>query len=250
MGMDSTNDSGIKWGAEIAIVDGERPEWLGEDTYVDVLANKGRPWYSEGASGLGVGADHIGWRYVKAIRLPADHPHYQKQAEAQKVDWSKPIEAVHVVSGKVVAVAPKGESYGPFQDIQPSLPGGVFSFKVDGSHAYGKWTIRNVQTPEPTPAIDPALVERMVALTKLIAAHDKSLVFGQCREEARDILMELEPVDEDLLEARQVARDVVGGSKQSMAYLNNITDGHNDRWPEVRIALAAIRRGRALERGE
>lgn len=267
MSEDSIERDGIKWGAEIA-VDGVRPEWLGEDTYVDVLANNGRRWYSEGAIGLGVGAVHIGWRYVKAIRLPADHPHYQKQAnpnlammhlQTQKpvvaVDWSKPIEAVH--ESNTVRRATAG-----FLGGKPvvHIHGIGDNWYVQGNEVGGtKWTIRNVQTP--TPAIDPALVERMVTLVRGMreATKDnhtgKYAVAHNAYREARDIMDIIEPevpekIDEDLLTAREIALRYSLPAQLSSLSSYNTNQGKFDDHQVMHALQAAIRRGRALERGE
>lgn len=85
---------------------------------------------------------------------------------------------------------------------------------------------KQASQPE-APAIDPALVERMVALVRDVAKF--SFLNGHEKwEEARDILKALEPVDEDAEEAKRVVAE--------------------DKWGNAYdLALAAIRRGRQLE---
>lgn len=68
--------------------------------------------------------------------------------------------------------------------------------------------------------------------------------------EARDVARALlpEPVDADLVEARRIAVEQLTAPGQSDTFLGLIADGTNDHYSEVRIALAAIKRGRALEK--
>jgi len=187
--------------------------------------------------------------------------------QRKAVDWSKPIEAVHV-DGRVRAVElaynqpDMDGDYKLTEPLEPKMDQAHY-FDADGSQVYeldralggGRpWKIRNVQTPEAaTPAIDPALVERMRNLVQNMAQADKREVAimgtGQreAYEEARDILKALEPVDGDLLEARRLIIELSGSVNP--AWIQNVKDGKHDQDDEgVPIALAAIRRGRALER--
>lgn len=63
----------IEWGPEIP-VNGKRPGWLADGTPIKPVDNECE-WM-----GYAVvqGVDHKWWPDVTAIRLPADHPHYQQ----------------------------------------------------------------------------------------------------------------------------------------------------------------------------
>lgn len=106
-------------------------------------------------------------------------------------------------------------------------------------------------------AIDPALVARMVALIRgmgdayLCAVTPMDLPTRQFDMrhygEARDIARLLpKPIDPDLIEAREVARKCLDTREQSFGFLDGIARGKRDEYSEVRIALAAIKRGREL----
>lgn len=174
--MDSMDNGGIKWGDPIELEGGKRPAWLKDDETIQWIG-RGVDW-SFWEDRDTVTADVLDRdRHTTHIRLPADHPHYQKQA-AQAA----------------------------------------------------------------TPAIDPALVERMVYLVRLMADDDSALLAGEYRQQARDIIKALEP-DSDLLEAREIAKPwlIYDG-----AY--SIDNGYCDDQPAMKAVLAAIRRGRQLER--
>jgi hypothetical protein len=110
--------------------------------------------------------------------------------------------------------------------------------------------------------IKPEVVERMAALVRELAAVDQSTMYGFVGEaklvrfkeaaasrvnEARAITELLPaPVDPDLIEARRIAKEALTCPGQSATLLHNIVAGHCDAYSEVRIALAAIKRGRAL----
>lgn len=141
-----------------------------------------------------------------------------------KVDWSRPIEAVHE-DGRVVAVTAVRADDGDMITDQ-DLDGCRRSFRRDTgkswlSHVH--WRIRNVAQPEvPTPSPeltarmaevrdldaarkqDAAMWDRMVALVKRMALADKAEVdwmgTGQqeAYTEARAIAAELEPVDQEI----------------------------------------------------
>ena len=61
----------IKWGLEIP-VNGKRPEWLVDDEDVKCFTTV---WHSHHLMPSG-----IDWPIIRAIRLRADHPHYQQAA--------------------------------------------------------------------------------------------------------------------------------------------------------------------------
>jgi len=181
-------------------------------------------------------------------------PHFDIVAYNPKpspIDWSGELEAVHE-DGRVVPVQLKS---GPDPDgdynVTPAPEGGHNCFRPDGSKWVGKylkpdtgWRIRNV-TPQPAPQADtkPDVTARMEALVREIAEHGPhAFITKYMAEEARAIVALLpEPVDPDLIEAREIAA----------AYLNapvsDVRDGGYDSSPEVGCALMGLkRRGIAL----
>ncbi len=101
--------------------------------------------------------------------------------------------------------------------------------------------------PAPSPSeVGPEVVERMIALVRGMASNDDP---HPHYDEARAIVALLpEPVDADLIEAREVAAAVFdnGGSHPSIA--SGLRAGKRDGGIDVTVALAAIKRGRALEK--
>jgi len=106
-----------------------------------------------------------------------------------------------------------------------------------------------------------ALEQRMEDLVRAIAVvrkgHDThpGKWFGietELGDEARAILAELEPVDIDLIEARKMTAtppsdyEHVNDKIRRGHWLNGVYD----KDPMIQVALSAIKRGRALERGE
>lgn len=72
------NPDGIEWGPEIP-VNGKRPEWLADDARVWVKW----PEWSMFSNGIQVYTiERSMWADVTALRLPADHPHYQQRSDA------------------------------------------------------------------------------------------------------------------------------------------------------------------------
>jgi len=230
--------SNIEWGPAIE-VDGKRPAWLvGADKFQWEDGN--RPfgvWNDDMCTTGDTFCDSSWWR-LTYIRLPADHPHYR-----QPIDWSAPIEAVHE-DGRVVAVK---ISMGPYAgnqyDLTPELPNddpegfGHFTFAEDGSHHIAKWRIRNVATKPVRTAAE--MLGRLEALARRLAAPDQPGVhyvtqMEPLREEARAIVAEMTPpVDPDLIEARKIAAEAEDAPHGTLED----------------VALAAIKRGRELERG-
>lgn len=167
-----------------------------------------------------------------------------------KIDWSKPIEAVHT-DGRVVSV----ETWGGVDSCgdcvtKPKIDGveGIWCsdgtpWGVDytGREAMKHWRLRNVAPATPTPTRT-ALEQRMEDLVR----HSAVNASGYTQDEARAILAELEPVDGDLLEARKIAVSETVDTE----WQEQMLAGKSDNNPRVVIALAAIKRGRALERGE
>jgi len=101
---------------------------------------------------------------------------------------------------------------------------------------------------------DEGLIERMVALVRQYGTDDNSIQQrgdGEYRSpcaEARAIVAEMEPaVDGDLVEARDVAASVYDTAGNTLS-AENIRLGLRDEGMDVCTALAAIRRGRELER--
>jgi len=100
------------------------------------------------------------------------------------------------------------------------------------------------------PPIPPEVVERMVAFVRA-CDHISLPTDGWQFTEARAIVALLpEPVDPDLVEARELA--AVASEKLSHPWAPKIRAGEKDDAPQagVSLALAAIRRGRALAAAE
>lgn len=87
-----------------------------------------------------------------------------------------------------------------------------------------------------------ALEQRMEDLVRMVAGNNYASLDAQF--EARAILAELEPVDGDLLIAREI-----GIAVARLPELD-ANEGGYDSHDAVEAALEGIRRGRALERGE
>ena len=161
------------------------------------------------------------------------------------IDWNKPIEAVHE-DGRVVSVTLMRHGQGPWYDVTPSL-GAHWSFQPEGHHSdpLCKWRIRNVAST--TPERDPALWDRMEALVREMASQRGPE--PRFIERARAIVAALpKPVDPDLIEARSI----VANAKPHVAEYSgqDILAGLEDDCFAMLVALAGIRRGRALQRGE
>lgn len=319
MDMNDTCEDG-KWGAEIAISGGQKPDWLHENGTTEWLVN----WRNAGWLTHPEKASY--WSGITAIRLPADHPHYK---QAPSIDWTAPIEAVHE-DGRVVAVVLHS---GPDKDgdykFMPRVTDATADRQFSTPEGYvigggGQWRIRNLvqaQTPleyvegikehkfkvgdkiryigpqrfglsygaiydcvelgslgapmhlddngeirdrtcddyelastsaAVTRTTDEQLThyaERCKALAQALADVPKDTVLGQSgyAAEARAIVASMVEVDGDLVEARNLVECTVHWSPQTD---RDIQSGKNDETPEMKIALAAIRRGRALERGE
>lgn len=89
-----------------------------------------------------------------------------------------------------------------------------------------------------------------------VIGHQTFFVPAQVVQDARDALALLpEPVDGDLVEAREMAIDlmsktvIANGNPQAAPEIVRIREGKGDTNSYVVACLAAIRRGRALERG-
>lgn len=140
------------------------------------------------------------------------------------IDWTKPIEAVHV-DGRVVPVELDPEYKGKQNQGMYTLldtPGenAFFTYDSDGRSWVGDsdWTIRNRAEP----------------------ANDELAELRAFKEAAIARFPELAPVDPDLLEAHEVAEEFDWSR----------TDPQSAMWEgsASQMALAAIKRGRELER--
>lgn len=244
MVMNDMTDDG-KWGAPIPIVDGKRPGWLDDNEVItgvypaDFLIKPGtvdpaKSW---------------AWNRVISIRLPASHPYYQ---QTQAIDWSAPIEAVHE-DGRVQHVKICDET-ATRRRVRPSLEGAWWFDATDGKHEVPgfQWRIRNVQPATQTQTLTAQEhLARMEALVRKMAMADKAEVAimgtGQ-REaylEARALVAEMEPVvNGDLVEARRIVKET------NVMASYDYEGGGFDSTPIIQAALAAIKRGRELARGD
>ena len=176
-----------------------------------------------------------------------------------KIDWSKPIEAVHV-DGRVkpMILSPEWAGACDFKTTEsPDEYNSNSYWHKSGANGFVRspWTIRNVAPATPTRTALEQL-EKYEGLLRRLAECSASL--GEPGEpvrklvvEARAIVAELpEVADGDLLEARNVVMQV----HKDRGYMNEdraaLDAGEYDNDQPVLIAVAAIKRGRALERGE
>jgi hypothetical protein len=190
------------------------------------------------------------------------------------VDWDKPIEAVHEDGRVAGACLLKPDNRGWLALLCGWSCGVVAS--LDGSIVNSSWRIRNTpqqtrvqsgrqtigdsdnlgdlgsraqQTPTPdvvgnsflVPKLTEAQARKWVATNAPGAKADGLLAFL-----AEHSALLPEPVDGDLVEAREV----VVAMEDRPFYSWKIRSGEHDGSHLVQVALAAIRRGRALERGE
>lgn len=149
------------------------------------------------------------WKHVTAIRLPADHPYYRQAY--------KPTPAEHA--------------------------NGVYDPDCAACREYAE--------PDMGNPISEPIAKRMEALVRRVADDEHFSDSAEARavtREARAIVALLpEPVDADLVEARKLACENSRWDRSSDQWRDVMT-GKQDRIPMVSVALAAIRRGRALER--
>lgn len=173
------------------------------------------------------------------------------------VDFSQPVEAYHI-DGTVVA----GEVGPPDEDgdreFSKPLNGLMRLFCPDGSGwASDEWRIRNIAKPS-TPSNE-ELTQRMekageeaIAILRHMLAHDNS---GHSWELPRDVQKRalsfvsdlpkpVDPIDPDLLLAREIAQADVGSPQRA-----NYLDGSQDAYPLMRCTLAGIKAGRTLAAG-
>ncbi|RYG90141.1 MAG: hypothetical protein EON59_00745 [Alphaproteobacteria bacterium] len=94
------------------------------------------------------------------------------------------------------------------------------------------------------------VVERMVALVRRLARgpNERGRFFVQnVEDEARELIALLpEPVDPDLLEARELFIALEGGVDADRDVIRDILQGKADCADEIRHLLAGIKRGREL----
>ncbi|WP_338469061.1 hypothetical protein V3I01_08130 [Sphingomonas sp. gentR] len=177
--------------------------------------------------------------------------------DLSKVDWTRPIEAVNDCDGRVVVLTlasscPDKLAYYWTTD-SPAGDANCY-WKVDGSNACNpNWRIRNVaEVPWNSKEPSDPIAKRMEALVRALAESRYGISLA---DEARAIVALLpEPVDADLVEAREMAIDlmsktvIANGNPQAAPEIIRIREGKGDTNSYVVACLAAIRRGRALER--
>jgi len=238
---DASND--IQWGPAI-VVDGKRPGWLKDGDKIRwYSSNMGDAWWDNLSHRGYVPVGRLAFdRESHSIRLPADHPHY-RQTEVAPIDWSGELEAVHE-DGRVVRVTvAKGPDKDGDREVMPQLDEVGRLFGKDGTPwSNNGWRIRNVAQPTPQADTKPDLTARMRALATRIADNwslPPGPVWGK---EAQAIAVELaDPVDDDLLEARQAVAEMKLFQDVALAVLA----GDYDDQPIVVATLEAVR-GRAL----
>jgi len=244
----------IKWGPAIP-VDGKRPGWLGDGEAVQYH-------HSVEPAGKWCRAcyaiwDDKDWRWVSAIRLPADHPHYRQTEKVGDAhlnshypNWDGDLEAYNE-DGRVVPVKLLRTDRAGDRCITPALDGKYAWFRWNGATwSDAPWRIRNV--PQPTPQADTkpdltaevedmgqqlaALMERHEALAERVARlpHPSAI---------RTMDLRLDP---DLIEARKLVAERTGRLQIECGYSRSVLDGEQDDHPAVINTLAAIKRGRAL----
>lgn len=166
------------------------------------------------------------------------------------VDWSKPIEAFRESDGKVVSMTlsatAQPDKFGNYiTETAPDPSDSNEAWNDDGTDRcwHQAWIIRNTQPA--TTQIDTELWERVIDLTRRMADSEMLPNTG-LGIDAREIVKLLPvEVDPDLVEARSLAECTVHWSPQTD---RDLASGKNDATAEVKIALAAIKRGRELER--
>lgn len=168
------------------------------------------------------------------------------------VDWSHPIEAWNPITGKTVPMQLEGGRGGSrYTQDCPDPSTSNTSWREDGANRCvgSPWRIRNVAQPAadaPTAPsggeVGPEVVERCIALVRAAAERERTgynWTFPQeWHAEARAIVALLpEPVDGDLVEARKICERI---NPEMHAVSGDLEE----------VALAAIKRGRALAAGD
>lgn len=115
-----------------------------------------------------------------------------------------------------------------------------YDAKRDEDGVIGAFQPTDINLIQPTqPTIPTDIAERAIALVRDMAG----VTLGTWTDTARAILADLEPVSVDLLAARECVMSVNGGSPYTEA-------GDDDDKQIMQAALAAIAKGRQLEREE
>lgn len=148
-----------------------------------------------------------------------DHPAYSLPASH---DWWSRLDGDRIVAIRLPADHPY-YAQGKADE--------AFAAKLLDADVRGVMRRRERQEDAATTAIDPALVERAFDLVRLMASNDGAAFVFEYKDTARDILKALEPVDPDEAIAEEIAASFNEGEHEA-------------------IALAALKRGRQLERGE
>ncbi|GAM01913.1 hypothetical protein [Sphingomonas parapaucimobilis] len=167
-----------------------------------------------------------------------------------KVDWAKPIEAVHV-DGRVVAMELAGgrSAFGSILTRHTAGPETNTSWNDDGTDTVNRsgWRIRNVaDVPCNFKAPSDDIAKRMEAFIRHAAAGPIADSYAMYREaRAIEALMD-QRVDADLLEARKIAN--ASRLSTDPDEVAGFLIGKCDKHPLVVCALAAIKLGRKLER--
>ncbi|MBI0474236.1 hypothetical protein D9601_02505 [Sphingomonas sp. MA1305] len=181
-----------------------------------------------------------------------------------KVDWGAAIEAVHEDGRVVPVVATRHER--DSHRIEGDI-GYDYTWATHSGQTASPWRIRNVPTPtnEVRERME-AAIRRHVA-GKIMMYDDAVGPNLSVEAEFRAIVALLDPVDGDLLIAREMAADDLlasvhtamistlvttddGEPLEGEAAAQAIVAGRCDQTVPVRGRLAAIKRGRALERGD
>lgn len=164
------------------------------------------------------------------------------------IDWNGKLEAVHT-DGRVEPVTlliPTPDRDGDYRTVE-TMHDGLLATEYwtnEGKPSPAvsaepmKWTIRNAS---PTPD------GRAVALAKRFAQDDVPVdEYLALKAEARAIVAALEPVDADVEIARDLSASLI--EKHSPVMAENIRAGDGDHYSPFVHVLAAIKRGRQLEK--
>jgi len=210
----------IVWGDSIP-VKGVRPAWL-RDESIQWAVRTSPGYFTETTAASVRTFDREDWAAIVSIRLPADHPYYKATAEGFTY-WPGGSEAPADWDGGEVLV--KDTHVRVIQNPEPhNWSGTKWRAKIIG------YRQRVADTWQP----DERAVDAVVAW---LDAHDYMIVAERIIEHFYPT-----PVDPDLIEARRIAADL---SKFAL-FGERAVDGQHDDSDSVRLALAAIKRGRQL----
>lgn len=164
-----------------------------------------------------------------------------------EVDFSKPLEAVHS-DGRIGTVEPHAIGFTIEKPAYAGIAGTMYidaykgGWRSDGSpmDSRNPWTIRNTQPK--SPPIPDDIAARAMAVVRMAAK-------GQCAViTARAILSDLEPVSADVLTAREIVAQVHIANGYSNHDRTDLDAGKLDNESPMRIALAAIAKGRQMQK--